>query len=191
MTRAACRRKFLRMQTVRSRLHRERRRSRERENKRNLFFIIIINSCITSFFWKKDIRNVTFLNLLKCCISLQIKLKMFCQQWVIPVISLFKITESHTHIHTFLWFDQKAVTSSFVIFFLVSVGVNGCSRLLSLFIFFHLHLLHRQFFSSPHVQSRFALWPASQCKSCWVTACERGIQAQFVLLFISLGKMST
>lgn len=30
------------------------------------------------------------------------------------------------------------------------------------------------------VHTRFAFWPASQCKSSWVTACERGIQAQFI-----------
>lgn len=40
--------------------------------------------------------------------------------------------------------------------------------------------------SSAHcVHTRFAFWPAGQCKSCWVTACERGIQAQFILSFMS------
>lgn len=47
----------------------------------------------------------------------------------------------------------------------------------------HLCLCFQVIFSTLHDQTRFAFWPASQCKSCWVTACERGIQAQFVLLY--------
>ncbi len=56
-----------------------------------------------------------------------------------------------------------------------------------------LHVSDLHMFASPcrwilgtlSVQTRFAFSPASQCKSCWVTACERGIQAQFILFFIA------
>lgn len=45
--------------------------------------------------------------------------------------------------------------------------------------------LRRWLLGTLYVHTRFAFWPASQCKSCWVTACERGIQAQFILFFTS------
>lgn len=61
-----------------------------------------------------------------------------------------------------------------------------CLRASDSVILIHVRLCVCRWFSGTLcVHTRFALSPASQCKSCWVTACERGIQAQFIFISTS------